>query len=388
VSSVPGRTLSRSLDVALAAAVTVVGLAELWVPFSSRQGEGSLGFTAATVVVAGLALTQRRRHPLATGLVVLGCLPVAYVFVPLYVLFFGQFVPMGIALFTMARHGRGRVPAYGAAAGAAALLFVDLVVPVLQAPGEVIFHWGVFALVWAFGFGLRRHEARAEESQRQAVAAQVSAAEQAMAAVLEERTRIARELHDIIAHSVSVMVVQAGAAEQVVGEDPELVRRALSTIRLTGTDALGEMRRVVAMLRDHDEPGALAPQPGVDGVPLLVAGARQGGLDVHLAVHGERTRLPSGVDLAAYRIVQEALTNIRRHASASRAEVRLVYSPADLRIEVVDDGVGTDGRPPAGGHGLVGMRERASLYGGHVETETAAGGGFVVRAVLPVGVTA
>jgi signal transduction histidine kinase len=381
-------TYSRSLDVALAASVTAVGVLELWVPFASRQGDGSLWATTATTAVTGLALTQRRRHPLAAGVVVLGCLPVAYAFVPIYVLFFGQFVPMGIALFTMARHGRGRVPAYGAAAGAGALIFVDLFVPVLQAPGEIVFHWGVFALVWGFGFGLRRHESRAEESQRRAVAAEVAAAEQAMAAVLEERTRIARELHDIVAHSVSVMVVQAGAAEQVVTEDPELVRRALATIRSTGTDALGEMRRVVAMLRDGDEPGALAPQPGVDGVPQLVEGARQAGLEVCLDVRGEPVPLPSGVDLAAYRIVQEALTNVRRHASASRAEVRLTYGPGDLRIEVSDDGVGDDGRPSAGGHGLVGMRERASLYGGHVETQAAAGRGFVVRAVLPVGVTA
>jgi signal transduction histidine kinase len=302
------------------------------------------------------------------------------------VLFFGQFVLMGIAVFTMARHGRGRVPVYGAVAAAATLLYVDLFVPELQEPGEIVFHWGVFALVWGFGFGLRRHEERAEESRLRAVHAEVSAAQQAMAAVLEERTRIARELHDIVAHSVSVMVVQAGAAEQVVTEDPELVRRSLATIRSTGTDALGEMRRVVAMLRDGDEPGALAPQPGVDGVPLLVEGARQDGLDVRLDVQGDPVRLPSGVDLAAYRIVQEALTNVRRHASATRVQVRLVYGRDDLRIEVSDDGVGTDGVPAAGGHGLVGMRERATLYGGHVETSTPAGRGFLVRAVLPVAV--
>ena len=376
---------SRSLDAAFALAVASVGIAEIWVPFTSRQGEGSLLGSTVVVVLSGLALTQRRVHPLASGVAVLACWPVAAILLPLYVLFFGQFVPMGIAVFTLARHGRDRVPVYGAVAAAAALLYVDLFVPELQEPGEIVFHWGVFSLVWGFGFGLRRHEARAEESHRRAVEAEVDAASRAMAAVLEERTRIARELHDIVAHSVSVIVVQAGAAEQMVDEDPELVRRALATIRTTGADALGEMRRVVAMLRDGDEPGALAPQPGVAAMPQLVEGARGEGLDVHLDVQGDPVPLSSGLDLAAYRIVQEALTNVRRHASASQVRVSLVYAPDELRIEVSDDGVGAVDRVAAGGHGLVGMRERASLYGGRVEAAPGSGRGFVVRAVLPVG---
>jgi signal transduction histidine kinase len=283
----------------------------------------------------------------------------------------------------MARHGRGRVPFYGAAAGAAMLLGVDLFVEELQSPGEIFFHWLVFAVVWGFGYGLQRAEQRARESTRRAVDAEVAAAEQAMAAVVEERTRIARELHDIVAHSVSMMVVQAGAAEQVVDDDPAYVRRALATIRDTGTGALDEMRRVVAMLRDADEPGALAPQPGVAALPTLVQDARAAGLAATLDVVGTARPLPAGVDLAAYRIVQEALTNVRRHAAASAVRVELSYGEGDVRIEVADDGVGaTD---PHGGHGLVGMRERASLYGGHVETASANGSGFVVRAVLPAG---
>jgi signal transduction histidine kinase len=376
---------SRSLDAAFALAVTAVGVAEIWVPFTSRQGEGSQVSTTVVVVLSGLALTQRRVHPLASGIAVLACWPVAATLLPLYILFFGQFVPMGIAVFTLSRHGRDRVPVYGAVAAAAALLYVDLFVPELQEPGEIVFHWGVFALVWGFGFGLRRHETRAEESHRRAVEAEVDAASQAMAAVLEERTRIARELHDIVAHSVSVIVVQAGAAEQVVDDDPELVRRALATIRSTGADALGEMRRVVAMLREGDEPGALAPQPGVASLSQLVEGARSEGLDVHLDVKGDPVHLPVGLDLAAFRIVQEALTNVRRHASASRARVSLVYAPDELLIEISDDGVGADGAGAAGGHGLVGMRERASLYGGRVDAAPCPGRGFVVRAVLPVG---
>ena len=377
--------LARLYDVGLAAALVAAGVAETWVPFSSRQGDGSLAATSGGVVVAGLALTQRRVRPLAAGLAVFGTWLVVVVVAPVYVLFFGQFVAMGVAVFSMARHGRGRVPFVGAGLGAAMLLYVDLFVPELQSPGEIVFHWGVFAVVWGFGFGLHRMETRARESHLRAVAAEVAATEQAMAAVVEERTRIARELHDIVAHSVSMMVVQAGAAEQVVDEDPDYARRALATIRTTGTGALAEMRRVVAMLRDGDEPGSLAPQPGLDALPALVGDARSAGLDARLDVVGEARSLPAGVDLAANRIVHEALTNVRRHASATTVRVALEYGESDVRIEVVDDGTGGAGE--GGGHGLVGMRERASLYGGTVETGSVNGHGFAVRAVLPVGTT-
>ncbi len=373
----------RLFDLALAAAVTAVGLAEIWVPFSSRQAEGSPLPSTVVTVVAGLALTQRRTYPLPAGLFVLWSWPVAFTLEPMYVLFWGQFVPMAVAVFSMARHGRGRVPLYGAIAGALTLLYFDLFVAYLQEPGEIVFHWGVFAVVWGFGFGLRRLEVRAEDSTRRAVEAEVAAAEQAMAAVVEERTRIARELHDIVAHAVSMMVVQAGAAEQVVDDDPDFTRRALGTIRTTGTSALSEMRRVVAMLRTTDEPGALEPQPGLDAVPALMDDVRSAGLSARLDVVGDPRDLPAGVDLAAYRIVQEALTNVRRHASASAVEVSLTYGPDDVRIEVTDDGVGA--ADPAGGHGLVGMRERAALYGGTVEAASVNGTGFAVRAVLPSG---
>lgn len=378
--------LTRVYDAGLAAALLAAGVAEVWVPFSSRQGDGSPVASTVGVVVAALALTQRRTRPLAVGVVVYGTWILVLLVAPVYVLFFGQFVAMAVALFSMARHGEGRVPFVGAGLGAALLLYMDLFVPELQEPGEIAFHWGVFAVVWGFGFGLRRLEARARESHLRAVAAEVAAAEQAMAAVVEERTRIARELHDIVAHSVSMMVVQAGAAEQVVDDDPDYVRRALGTIRTTGTGALAEMRRVVAMLRDGDEPGALAPQPGLDAVATLVGDARSSGLDARLDVVGEARDLPAGLDLAAYRIVQEALTNVRRHASATSVRVALEYAESAVRIEVVDDGTGrTDDHP--GGHGLVGMRERAALYGGTVEAGSVDGRGFAVRAVLPVGTT-
>ena len=373
---------SRAFDIALASVVVAAGLAEILVPLESRDGAGSLTAGVLAVLVAGLALTQRRTFPLPAGLVVLVSIPIIDAFAPTYVLFFGQFVPMAFAVFAMARYGEGRVPFVGAAAGAGTLLYFDLFVPELQDATEVIFHWGVFSVVWAFGYGLSRFERRAQESTRRAIDAEVAAAEQAMAAVVGERTRIARELHDIVAHSVTTMVVQAGAAEQVVEDDPAYVRAALASIRATGSSALADMRRVVEILRDVEQPGSLAPQPGVDALPALVEDTRSAGLAATLEVEGTVRPLPSGIDVAAYRIVQEALTNVRRHARASTVRVGLAYDADALRIEVADDGVGATN--PRGGHGLIGMRERATLYGGALVAESPTGSGFTVRAVLPV----
>jgi signal transduction histidine kinase len=377
------RALTRWFDVGLAAAVVAAGLGEIWVPFASRQGDGSAQVSTLGVLVAGAALTQRRARPLTVGLVVCGAWLSIFVAAPTYVLFFGQFVAMAIAVFSTARHGAGRVPVYGAVCGAVVLLYIDLFVPELQAPGEIAFHWGVFTVVWLAGAGLRRSEQRAQSSMRRAIDAEVTAAELALTAVVEERTRIARELHDIVAHSVSTMVVQAGAAEQVVDDDPEYARQALAAIRATGADALAEMRRVVTMLRDEDEPGALAPQPGLDAVPALIEDARASGIDATLAVGGRPRDLPPGVDLAAYRIVQEALSNVRRHARASHVEVGLTYREDDLLIEVTDDGRGAAGDEQ--GHGLVGIRERAAMYGGTLDTGSVNGRGYKVRATLSVG---
>jgi signal transduction histidine kinase len=263
----------------------------------------------------------------------------------------------------------------------------DLTIPELQAPGEIVFHWGVFVLVWLAGFTLAMLDRRSREATRRAIAVEVAAAEATLAAVVEERTRIARELHDIVAHSVSMMVVQAGAAELVVEEDPAFATRALGTIRTTGNDALAEMRRLVAMLRSADDDGVLSPQPGLEGVPALIEDVRTTGLAAGLEIEGTPCTLPVGLDLAAYRIVQEALTNVRRHSAASRVQVRLIYTPDELSIDVTDDGVGVSAASREGtrpGHGLIGMRERAGLYGGRLETEGRPGSGFTVRALLPL----
>jgi signal transduction histidine kinase len=201
-------------------------------------------------------------------------------------------------------------------------------------------------------------------------------------AVVEERARIARELHDAIAHSVSMMVVQAGAERRVLEDDRGETRDVLATIEEIGREALTEMRRLVGMLRsDVDEP--LAPQPGLADLPGLVGQVRDAGLPVALTIEGEPRALPVGLELSAYRIVQEALTNALKHAGNASAAVRVHYRADAIELEIVDDGV-SPVAASGGGHGLVGMRERVALYGGRFDAGRRSGGGFGVRVLLPI----
>lgn len=376
---------ARLLDLGIAATLAAAAVAELWVPLESVQGDGSRPLTTAVALTMCGALAFRRTHPLATAAVTLTILAAVSLVAPVLVLFWGGFVPICVALFSVARHGRGRAPWAGAALGAGGMLLFDLTQTVLRSPSELVFHWSVLTLTWLAGYTLQVQERRARVSLQRAVDAEVTAAAQVMAAVVEERTRIARELHDIVAHSVSMMVVQAGAAQQVVGEDPAYVSRALDTIRASGSEALADMRRAVAMLREAEGAGSLAPQPGVGALPGLVAESSTDELRVTLTTEGPPCSLPAGLDLAVYRIAQEALTNTRRHAQATWAEVRLTYAEGLLAVEVRDNGrTGRLPRRSSPGHGLLGIRERVALYGGRVEAGPGADFGFLVRAELPV----
>ncbi|AWS42615.1 sensor histidine kinase [Streptosporangium sp. 'caverna'] len=208
------------------------------------------------------------------------------------------------------------------------------------------------------------------------------------AARAEERSRIARELHDVVAHHVSVMTVQASAARRVLATNPDGAREALSAIEEMGRTAMAEMRNIVGVLRTDGTPAERGPQPGVREIPTLVDQMREAGLRTQLWIEGERGRLSPGVDLAAYRLVQEALTNSLRHAGPeARAWVTVRHEPGELAIQIEDDGLG----PPAGGsdgeqggHGLVGIRERVALYGGLLRIGPRSGGGFEVNARFPL----
>jgi signal transduction histidine kinase len=206
-------------------------------------------------------------------------------------------------------------------------------------------------------------------------------------AVTEERTRIARELHDVVAHNVGLMVVQAQGAQRVLDRDPERAREALETIERTGRTALGEMRRSLGALRKPDSDVPLAPQAGVNSLGVLLEQARRSGLEVELVTEGDPAPLPAGVDLSVYRIVQEALTNTLKHAGPVHARVEVRYGRDALELEISDDGAPGRSRKAGGkdgGHGLVGMRERVALHGGHLQADHRPEGGFVVNVSLPL----
>jgi signal transduction histidine kinase len=241
----------------------------------------------------------------------------------------------------------------------------------------------VFGIVWTIAFALGRKLQEANEARERAARAEREREERARAAVTEERARIARELHDVVGHSVSVMTVQASAVRRLLRPEQEKEREALLVVEQTGREALAEMRRMVGVLRRPEEAPALAPQPSLDHIDRLVAQAREAGLPVDLRIEGEPVQLPAGLDLTAYRLVQEGLTNTLKHARARQAQVFVSYGGSDLEVTVSDDGRGGggDGR---GGHGLVGMRERVSVYGGELEAGPRPEGGYRLRARLPL----
>ena len=237
--------------------------------------------------------------------------------------------------------------------------------------------------MWSAGYFLSTRSQQIAEAAERADRLERAREEDARVAVAEERARIARELHDVVGHSVSVMTVQAAAARRLLLPEQEREREALLVVEQTGREALAEMRRLVGVLRRPEEAPALAPQPSLDHVDKLVASAREAGLPVELRVEGEPVQLPAGLDLTAYRLVQEGLTNAVKHAQAQRAEVLVTYGDGHVEITVSDDGAG-GGDGDGGGHGLVGMRERVSVYGGELDAGPRLEGGYALRARLPV----
>ena len=248
----------------------------------------------------------------------------------------------------------------------------------------------VFAGIPLLAMTVVRRIVRERDARADALAARAEALEReqelrVQEAAAFERATIARELHDVVAHKVSVMVVQAGAERSVLDPGAESTVDTLRTIEATGREALVELRRLLGVLRS-DEARTLAPQPTLDDVDRLVTEVREAGVDVELRVEGEPRRLAPGVELSAFRIVQEALTNVLKHAKGAHALVALRFLPGELEIEVKDDGDAAGAKAPGAGHGLLGMRERAALHGGRVETGPENGGGYAVRAWLPASV--
>jgi len=330
-----------------------------------------------------LPLLLRRRFPIGAPTVALLSIATAVAIDPKgnNNLSFPFFSALGaVFVFGGAPERRKAYAGYGISV--AVLVFVASVLP-NKSVGDYIWPLLLFSAVWAVGFFLASRSQQVAEAAARAEAAERAREEEARAAVAEERARIARELHDVVGHSVSVMTVQAAAARRLLLPEQERERQALLVVEQTGREALAEMRRLVGVLRRPEEAPALAPQPSLGHVDKLVAQARDAGLPVELHVQGTPVPLSAGIDLTAYRLVQEGLTNAVKHAKAEHAEVLVRYSDGHVEITVSDDGRG-GGNGEGGGHGLVGMRERVSVYGGELRAGPRPEGGFALHARLPV----
>jgi signal transduction histidine kinase len=252
-----------------------------------------------------------------------------------------------------------------------------------RAAGQFVFTPLLFAIAWLAGFALRERAAQAELAEARAIQAERDRETAARIAVAEERARIARELHDIVAHALSVMVLQVGAVRHKMPASTAQDRDALQNVEQVGRAALAEMRSLLGAMRRDGDPVELAPQPGLSDLDALLADVRAAGLPVRMHIEGEQLALPRAIDLSAYRIVQEGLTNSLKHAGARQADVALRYGANEVQVEVRDDGRGPstdDGL----GHGLIGINERVKIYGGDMQVEAGSGGGFILRARLPL----
>ena len=245
--------------------------------------------------------------------------------------------------------------------------------------------WVSLSVIWSVACVLRIYRASAVKAERRAELFAADRDARARDAVAQERARMARELHDSVGHALNVVVLHAGAAQRVVATRPELVQQALDNIETAGRQALGDIERMLGILRASDEEACCDAEPGMDQIEELCDQVRDAGLPVELAVEGEVRELPSSLDLTAYRIVQESLTNTLKHAGRTHAQVKLDYEPDWLVIDVLDEGRGVAaGAAVGGGRGLLGMRERVMIFGGELQAGPRAEGGFAVHARLPL----
>jgi signal transduction histidine kinase len=333
----------------------------------------------ALALLLAVPLLVRRRFPLTALVVVCGSMVVQWAIGIDLFNYLATVVAGLVVIYTAAAH----LPARRSLPG---LAFAYAAVAVSALDGAAGFAWGLILVggTWLAGYAIRDRRLHASELEELTRALAQARDEHTRSVLADERARIARELHDVVAHAVSVMVVQAGAAEQVLPAELSPAREALLAVQQTGRQALVELRRLLGVLRADDAHATRVPQPGLASLDSLAQQVRDAGLDVEYRVEQAAASVPPGLDLAAYRIVQEALTNTLKHAHASRAEVTVRVGEQRLELEIVDDGRGGGTNGNARGHGLIGMRERAHLYGGELEARPLDGRGFAVRAWLPL----
>jgi signal transduction histidine kinase len=379
--------ITTPLDRLIAAGFAVAGEVEVWL---THTYHGPQGLTATLALLRGLALLGRRSRPVAVLAVEVAAMAPVLLHDPAPVRHdsVSEVLPGLVALYSAGAYATGRaLVAAGLIALAAGLLrsYEDAGADAVEDLVSLTFFGGIFGGTWVAGVVVGRHRARTRRAETRAGRAEAERERRARQAVAEERTRIARELHDVVAHAISVIVLQAKGGRRMLDIKPDQTRQALDTIVESSEQALTEMRRLLGMLRRSDDEIAMAPLPSLRHLDLLAEQVSGAGLPVELRVEGEPVPLPPGVDLSAYRIVQEALTNALKHAGPARARVVVRYGTRELELEIADDGRGPAATNVSGsGHGLVGMRERAALFGGHIEGAEQPGGGFTVRATLPL----
>jgi signal transduction histidine kinase len=371
------RTSPRRADLALAVLLAAFGVAELWI-----LDVGSKPIAVPATIVAGLALYWRRAAPLLTVAVVFGALAAESL---LGVSLHKPDSPLLMALVALYTAGAYLPLRESAVALALAIgcMWTAVAGQSTHGQSDFAFTLVVMSAGWLVGRGMHGRVSQAGELVERTARLEREADAERAAAVAEERRRIARDLHDVIAHSVSVMVVQAGAAEELLERNPASVLEPIRAVQETGRAALVEISRLLGILREDGAELGLAPQPRLEELPELVEQARAAGLPVELRIDGTPRPLPLGVDLSIYRIAQEALTNARKHSIDSSAVVVLRYGSDEVELSVENDGRPTD-EGHRGGHGLIGMRERVAVFGGSLETGPRAGGGFRVLARLPL----
>lgn len=377
----------RAADAGLALMLAVISIC-VALTTEGELGQRELGGLGWTLLIAmNLPLAFRRTYPVPALWATVGLI------LPFWILDFPD-DPSGpnllIALYSLAAHeGRPRsIRHFWAASGVVSTVLLAGVIssnddlPWLAVPANVI----VCATAWILGDNLRTRRQYMGELEEKASRTEERQAAEARRAVTEERTRIARELHDVVAHSMSVMVVQAGAARRVIDSHPDQAADAMAIIETTGRESLTEMRRVLGVLRSDDDLAELAPAPDLDDLERLLHQCSDAGLPVDLVVEGEARRLPAGLEMNVFRVVQESLTNSLKHAGEAQAEVHLGYRQHSVEVSVSDNGNGAASAPAAegSGQGVIGMRERVEAYGGQLEAGPRPGGGFQVRATFMV----
>jgi signal transduction histidine kinase len=370
------RLSPRAVDVALAAPTLVVAVVEA---LTSTQVKGPRG--AAVVVVAAMSLLVlwRRTRPVVAGVVVAALAVVSAAFLADPSEMVSMYVPLLVIAFSGAAYAEQRDAAVVLAVLVSGLVVVALLEETRSAD-NIYFPAATVLLTWLGGRTVRTRGRHAAELHEIAALAAERREQEAHQAVTEERRRIAREMHDVVAHSISIMVVQAGGARRILATDSGRAEQAAARIRRAGADALAEMDILLGVLETTP-----ASAPTLDGLGELVERAQEAGLPVSLHVSGTRRALPAGAELAIYRIVQEALTNAVKHAGGASTRVQLAWGDDALELRVADRGDGGESPQLTGaGHGLIGMRERIRVYGGEVDAGPCEGGGFEVLARLPL----